>query len=84
MTKITENKIIKELKKEIKRLLVIDSFALSKYYIEIARKIKARKTIDNDFLFTSSTNTEILKSLKDIDFLILDYLQQEKLLNFEE
>lgn len=78
--KISKRKILKELKAEIMDYLNSDCYSVAMYYVEVARKIYSRRAIKNSFLYTSSTDTLLLKTLKQIDYDILDYLKQNKLL----
>ena len=78
--KISKRKILKELKVEIMDYLNSDCYSVASYYMEVARKIYFFRTIKNSFLYTSSTDTLLLKTLKPIDYDILDYLKQNKLL----
>ena len=79
--KISKRKILKELKIEVMDYLNSDCYSVAGYYVEIARKIYSNRTIENSFLYTSSTDTALLKTLKPIDYDILDYLKQNKLLD---
>ena len=78
--KISKRKILKDLKVEIMEYLNINCYSVASYYVEIARKIFFHRTVKNSFLYTSSTDTLLLKTLKLIDYNILDYLKQNKLL----